>query len=150
MVGLLKSAQSCRAHHHVKAIIAPVVMFAIMGDTIHSTGNYTTLGVNIPDFSHYSKSSQTQWWQAFHILAIFIVVAVLGIMTAAASEPLYRDVIWNPNKIVDNWRSHRGCVGTAFVSIGLVITQVGTNILWLLCFHTMGNLGQGHKLLEFQ
>ncbi|KAK0480875.1 permease for cytosine/purines, uracil, thiamine, allantoin-domain-containing protein [Armillaria novae-zelandiae] len=145
----------------VKAIIAPVVMFAIMGVTVHSAGvsagdtplltnanpshgsllawsflanlnsclgNYATLGVNIPDFSRYSKSSRTQWWQAFHIPAIFTVVAVLGIMTAAVSEPLYGDVIWNPNNIVDNWRSRRGRAGAAFVSIGLVIAQVGTNV----------------------
>lgn len=116
----------------VKAVIAPVVMFAIMGVTVHSVGvsagdtplltnanplhgsllawsflanlnsclgNYATLGVNIPDFSHYSKSSRTQWWQAFHIPAIFTVVAVLGIMTAVVSEPLYGDVIWNPNEV---------------------------------------------------
>ncbi|KAK0446053.1 permease for cytosine/purines, uracil, thiamine, allantoin-domain-containing protein [Desarmillaria tabescens] len=153
-IGMTTAGTHIRWFFRFKSIIAPVVMIAIMGTTVHSAdvsagdtplltdanplhgsllawsflanhnsclGSYAMLGVNIPDFSRYSKSLRTQWWQAFHILAIFTVVTILGIMTAAVSEPLYEE-------IVDNWRSPRGRAGAAFVSIGLAIAQIGMNV----------------------
>ncbi|KAB5515364.1 permease for cytosine/purines, uracil, thiamine, allantoin-domain-containing protein [Coniochaeta sp. 2T2.1] len=147
-----------------KSIIAPIVFFAVFGDTLHRAGgtlshstvitqpntisgsvlawaffsnlngvlgNYATLGLNIADFSRYANKPSAQNVQAIVIPAIFTVVGLLGIFTAAAAETVYGEVLWNPITIIDHWMdsgSHGGRAAAAFAAIGLIIVTLGINI----------------------
>ncbi|KAL5114950.1 hypothetical protein ACEQ8H_007197 [Pleosporales sp. CAS-2024a] len=94
-------------------------------------GNYATLGLNIADFSRYATKPSAQNVQAFVIPFIFTIVGLLGIFTAAAAEPAYGQVIWNPIQIIGLWMesgSHRGRASAAFGAIGLLIVTLGINI----------------------
>ncbi|KAH4127776.1 hypothetical protein HBI17_007570 [Parastagonospora nodorum] len=94
-------------------------------------GNYSTLGLNIADFSRYANKPSAQNVQAFVIPFIFTIVGLLGIFTAAAAEPAYGHVIWNPIEIIDLWMesgSHGGRAAAAFGAIGLLIVTLGINI----------------------
>ncbi|KAJ4370854.1 hypothetical protein N0V86_008547 [Didymella sp. IMI 355093] len=94
-------------------------------------GNYATLGLNIADFSRYAKKPGAQNVQAFVIPFIFTIVGLLGIFTAAAAEPAYGKVEWNPIIIINYWQaggSHGGRAAAAFAAIGLLIVTLGINI----------------------
>lgn len=94
-------------------------------------GNYATLGLNIADFSRYANKPNAQNIQVVVIPAIFTIVGVLGIFTAAAAESAYGKVLWNPIDIIDMWMesgSHGGRAAAAFAAIGLIIVTLGINI----------------------
>lgn len=59
------------------------------------------------------------------------IVGLLGIFTAAASETVYGEIIWNPIEIIGKWEatgSGRGRAAAAFGAIGLIIVTLGINI----------------------
>lgn len=114
-------------------------------------GNYSTLGLNIADFSRYSNKPSAQNVQAVVIPVIFskfllfyalrsfklltkrspAIVGLLGIFTAAASQTAYGSVLWNPIDIISLWMesgSHGGRAAAAFGAIGLLIVTLGINI----------------------
>ncbi|KAF2670310.1 hypothetical protein BT63DRAFT_234466 [Microthyrium microscopicum] len=94
-------------------------------------GNYATLGLNIADFSRYANKPSAQNVQVFVIPVIFTIVGLLGIFTAAASETVYGEILWNPIDIINNWQmsgSHGGRAAAAFGAIGLIIVTLGINI----------------------
>ncbi|KAK4569408.1 hypothetical protein LTR86_003171 [Recurvomyces mirabilis] len=94
-------------------------------------GNYATLGLNIADFSRYANKPSAQNVQAIVIPIVFTIVGLLGIFTAAAAEPAYGQVMWNPIEIVKLWMesgSHASRAAAAFAAIGLLIVTLGINI----------------------
>lgn len=94
-------------------------------------GNYSTLGLNIADFSRYANKPSAQNVQAIVIPIIFTIVGLLGIFTAAASQSAYGSVLWNPIDIISLWMesgSHGGRAAAAFGAIGLLIVTLGINI----------------------
>ncbi|CZT51556.1 probable uracil permease [Rhynchosporium secalis] len=94
-------------------------------------GNYSTLGLNIADFSRYANKPSAQNVQAIVIPCIFTIVGLLGIFTAAAAETAYGKIIWNPTEIINLWMesgSHGGRAAAAFAAIGLIIVTLGINI----------------------
>ena len=105
--------------------------WAFFGNLNGVLGNYATLGLNIADFARYSNKPSAQNIQALVIPVIFTIVGLLGIFTAAASEPAYGRIIWNPVEIVELWSvsgSHSGRAASAFGAIGLIIVTLGINI----------------------
>lgn len=102
-----------------------------MADLNGVLGNYATLGLNIADFSRYSKKPSSQYVQAIVIPIIFTIVGLLGIFTAAASQTAYGKIHWNPIEIIDLWMesgSSGGRAAAAFGAIGLIIVTLGINI----------------------
>jgi NCS1 family nucleobase:cation symporter-1 len=94
-------------------------------------GNYATLGLNISDFARYAKKPSNTNIQALAIPFIFTVVGLLGIFTAAASEKVFNEIVWNPIVIIEDWSSsgsHGGRAASAFGAIGLIIVTLGINI----------------------
>lgn len=111
--------------------------WAFFGNLNGVLGNYATLGLNIADFSRYSKKVSDQNIQVIVIPVIFTIVGLLGIFTAAASQTAYPEyvaangIIWNPINIVELWSesgSHAGRAASAFGAIGLLIVTLGINI----------------------
>lgn len=94
-------------------------------------GNYATLGLNISDFARYAKKPSNTNIQVFAVPLIFTIVGLLGIFTAAASEKVYGEVVWNPVVIIEDWGSSGssgGRAASAFGAIGLIIVTLGINI----------------------
>lgn len=105
--------------------------WAFFGNLNGVLGNYATLGLNIADFSRYANKPSAQNVQAIVIPCIFTIVGLLGIFTAAASETVYGEIIWNPIEIINDWQSsgsHGGRAAAAFGAIGLIIVTLGINI----------------------
>ncbi|KAI1381416.1 uracil permease [Hypoxylon crocopeplum] len=93
------------------------------------TGGYSTLAVNIPDFSRFSKSRGAQLWQLPFIPIFKTIVGVFGIISASASKKVYGTVYWSPLEIINRWQGSPGGRAAAFFAASIwLLAQVSVNI----------------------
>lgn len=83
------------------------------------TGGFSTLAVNIPDFSRFSKKPGSQIWQLPFIPFFMTIVGLFGIIGASASKPIYGKVLWSPLDIVAQWQGSPGGRAAAFFCAAL-------------------------------
>ena len=100
----------------------------IMILTIFS-GGFSTLTVNIPDFSRFAKKPGHQVWQLPFIPFFMILISILGIVSASATKSLYGKVLWQPLDIVATWQTSPGGRAAAFFCAALwCLAQICVNI----------------------
>ncbi|KAI1139762.1 uracil permease [Hypoxylon sp. FL0543] len=93
------------------------------------TGGYSTLAVNIPDFSRFSKSRGAQLWQLPFIPIFKTLVGVFGIISASASKKVYGVVYWSPLDIIERWQGSPGGRAAAFFAASIwLLAQISVNI----------------------
>lgn len=93
------------------------------------TGGYSTLAVNIPDFSRFSKTRGAQLWQLPVIPIFKTIVGVFGIISASASKKVYGTVYWSPLEIIGQWQGSPGGRAAAFFAASIwLLAQVSVNI----------------------
>ncbi|KAI0002355.1 NCS1 nucleoside transporter [Xylariaceae sp. FL0662B] len=94
------------------------------------TGNWSTLAVNIPDFTRYAKSADGQYIQLPAMPIIFTACGVLGIVTTSASKVFSGEYLWNPLEIIAIWLEYGsgGRCAAFFAALAWYVAQVGTNI----------------------
>lgn len=140
----------------IKLCAAPVAAIAMMGWCIHKaggggdifalratatgqqyawlwlscmssvTGNWSTLAVNIPDFTRYAKSPNGQYIQLPAMPIIFTACGVLGIVTTSASKVFTGDYLWNPLDILAIWLDYGpgGRCAAFFAALAWYVAQV--------------------------
>lgn len=93
------------------------------------TGGFSTLAVNIPDFSRYSKNSGAQLWQLPCIPFFKVIVGIFGVVSASASMKIYGETLWSPLTIIATWQGTPGGRAAAFFA-GLVwlTAQISCNV----------------------
>ena len=89
-------------------------------------GYWSTLALNIPDFTRYSKSQSAQsWGQAFGLPVAMVLYTFVGIAVTSASEVLFGHAIWNPIELIGAF--HEPVV--AFVAlIAILVATLNVNI----------------------
>ncbi|OTA94937.1 hypothetical protein M434DRAFT_394158 [Hypoxylon sp. CO27-5] len=94
------------------------------------TGNWSTLAVNIPDFTRYAKSAKGQYIQLPAMPIIFTTCGILGIVTTSASKVFSGEYLWNPLEILAIWLEYGpgGRCAAFFAALAWYVAQVGTNI----------------------
>lgn len=93
------------------------------------TGGYSTLAVNIPDFSRFSRSRGAQLWQLPVIPVFKTLCGALGVISAGASRRLYGQTYWSPLEIIAQWPSTPGGRAAAFFAAGVwLLAQVSVNV----------------------
>lgn len=86
----------------------------------------STLSVNMPDFSRYSRASAK--WQIVYIPLIpvmFALIAFVGVACTSAGQAHYGQYLWNPADLMLQWEN-RAC--QFFVAAAMVLAIIGTNI----------------------
>lgn len=100
-----------------------------LGSMTSVTGSYSTLAVNIPDFSRFSKTPGAQIWQMPFIPIFKVAISACGIIAASASSKVYGTALWNPLLIIDHWHGSSGGRAAAFFcSVGWCLAQICLNI----------------------
>ncbi|KAH9908847.1 NCS1 nucleoside transporter [Xylariomycetidae sp. FL2044] len=94
------------------------------------TGTWSTLAVNIPDFTRYATTTKGQYIQLPAMPIIFTVCGVLGIITTSASKVFTGEYLWNPLEIIAIWLDYGagGRCAAFFAALAWYVAQVGTNI----------------------
>ncbi|KAI9573862.1 NCS1 nucleoside transporter family [Boletus coccyginus] len=88
-------------------------------------GAYSTLSVNIPDFTRYAKDETAQYVQPLIIPVIFVLCSFAGIAVTSAGIQLYGEVLWDPLLLIDKWDNRAAAF---FASFAFALATIGTNI----------------------
>ncbi|KAF6831319.1 ncs1 allantoate transporter [Colletotrichum musicola] len=94
------------------------------------TGQWATMGVNIPDFLRYANSPNGQLVQLPFVPMVFTICGALGIITTSATKVIVGEYLWNPLDIVSLWLADGsgGRAAAFFAALAWFIATVGTNI----------------------
>lgn len=88
-------------------------------------GLYSTLAVNIPDFTRYAKNEKAQFVQLLIIPTSFTLIGFIGIAVTSAGEVLYGATLWDPTTLIDRWDNRAAAF---FASFSFLLATLGTNI----------------------
>ncbi|THH07196.1 hypothetical protein EW145_g3553 [Phellinidium pouzarii] len=88
-------------------------------------GIYSTLAVNITDFTRYAKSERDQYIQLLIIPLAFTFCGFIGIAVTSAGATLYGNVFWDPLTLVNQWNNRAAAF---FASFSFCLATIGTNI----------------------
>ncbi|KAI0749670.1 NCS1 nucleoside transporter family [Daedaleopsis nitida] len=107
------------------ALSGSALSYAWLSALNSALGLYSTLAVNIPDFTRYAKNERAQYIQLFIIPVAFTLVGFAGIAVTSAGIVLYDDVLWDPLALIDRWDNRAAAF---FASFTFVLATLGTNI----------------------
>lgn len=88
----------------------------------------STVGVNIPDFTRYTKTPKQSLSQGLWFPLICSWVAIIGIVVTSASAVLYGEYLWDPIAIIDRWDGPAGRAAAFFAGVSWCLAQVCVNI----------------------
>lgn len=96
------------------------------------TGEFSTLAVNIPDFSRFSKTPGAQAFQGSFIPFFKILVSVLGLIAGGATKTLYGSILWQPLDILAVWNTQGtgGRAASFFCASLWCLAQVFPQLRW--------------------
>ncbi|KAF5641681.1 ncs1 allantoate transporter [Fusarium sp. NRRL 25303] len=92
------------------------------------TASWSTVGVNIPDFTRYLKKPRSAFSQAAYFPAVCSWVALLGIVVASASLPVFSTYVWDPIVIINSWNGPGGRAAAFFAGASWMLAQICVNI----------------------
>ncbi|KAL2209492.1 putative uracil permease [Sarocladium strictum] len=92
------------------------------------TASWSTVGVNIPDFTRYLKKPRSAISQAAYFPAVCSWVALLGIVVASASFPVFSTYVWDPIVIINSWTGPGGRAAAFFAGASWMLAQICVNI----------------------
>lgn len=108
--------------------------WAFLRSIIGCMANFSTLVINAPDFSRFSKTKNSSLWsQLFCIPFLFSTTCLIGILVTAAGYKLYGVNYWSPldvlQKFLDTAFYSSGTrAGVFLISFVFAIAQLGANI----------------------
>lgn len=88
-------------------------------------GIYSTLAVNIPDFTRYAKDERAQYIQLAIIPVAFTLCGFIGIAVTSAGAVLYGQILWDPLHLINEWDNRAAAF---FASFAFALATLGTNI----------------------
>ncbi|KAK4209184.1 putative uracil permease [Rhypophila decipiens] len=100
----------------------------IMSALNSCTASWSTVGVNIPDFTRYMANPRSSLTQGLWFPLVCSWVAIIGIVVTSASAVLYGEYLWNPISIIDKWEGPGGRAAAFFAGVSWCIAQICVNI----------------------
>ncbi|KAH8926525.1 hypothetical protein BT69DRAFT_1317542 [Atractiella rhizophila] len=88
-------------------------------------GGYSTVAVNIPDFSRYTKRPLWQWFQLVTLPFFYLITGLFGIIGASCSHDVYGTYLWSPFAIIAKWDSR---AAVFFASAAWAVAQISVNV----------------------
>ncbi|KAH8927302.1 hypothetical protein BT69DRAFT_1330568 [Atractiella rhizophila] len=88
-------------------------------------GGYSTVAVNIPDFSGYTKRPLWQWFQLVTLPFFYVITGLFGIIGASCSHDVYGTYLWSPFTIIAKWDSR---AAVFFASAAWAVAQISVNV----------------------
>jgi len=94
-------------------------------------GYWSTLALNIPDFTRYSKSQNAQaWGQAFGLPAAMALYTFVGIAATSASVVLFGHPIWNPIELIGAFHQpFLAFIALIAVLVATLNVNIGANVV---------------------
>lgn len=87
---------------------------------------WSTLALNIPDFSRYAKNQKAQFrGQLLGLPTTMTAFAFVGVFVTGATVLIYGEAIWSPDQVLAKMDSP---IAALFGAVGIVIATLTTNI----------------------
>lgn len=89
-------------------------------------GFWSTLSLNIPDFTRYGKSQRAQTWgQALGLPTTMTLFAFLSVMVTSGSQAVYGKAVWDPVQLAAKTDN---VVGILYALITVLVATLSVNI----------------------
>jgi len=97
-------------------------------------GNWATLALNIPDFTRFAKSRESQIvGQAFGLPVAMTLYSFIGIAYTSASVVVFGEPIWNPLTLLGRFHQPLlAMVALISILIATLTVHIGANVVGLL------------------
>jgi NCS1 family nucleobase:cation symporter-1 len=93
-------------------------------------GFWATLALNIPDFTRFAHSQRDQvLGQAIGLPGPMAILAVIAVVTTAATRVVYGRAIWDPVELATNLPGLAALLGLLVVSIDTVSCNIAANLV---------------------
>lgn len=112
------------------SVSGPTRSWLIMWSLNSCTASWSTVGVNIPDFTRFMREPRAALTQSVFFPVICSWVAIIGVVVASASSLVYPDqgYVWDPIVIIDSWEGAGGRAAAFFAGSSWLIAQICVNI----------------------
>ncbi|GAA6038446.1 hypothetical protein JCM8097_007655 [Rhodosporidiobolus ruineniae] len=111
---------------------APDLGWAFMSAVNSAVGSYSTLSLNIGDFTRYARRPRDQMAQVLVIPICFISTAMMGIVIASGGYKVHnlQKIQFDPTRLIANWSVDTPLQRAAlfFFAFSLALSQMGSNI----------------------
>ena len=93
-------------------------------------GFWATLALNIPDFTRFARSQKDQvLGQALGLPGPMAILAVIAVITTAATRMVFGRAIWDPVELATNLPGLAALIGLLVVSIDTVSCNIAANLV---------------------
>ncbi|KAK5657608.1 hypothetical protein OQA88_3187 [Cercophora sp. LCS_1] len=92
------------------------------------TASWSTVGVNIADFTRYTTTPKQALTTGLWFPLICSFIAIIGIVVTSASGVVFGEYLWNPIAIIDKWEGPGGRAAAFFAGVSWCLAQVCVNI----------------------
>ena len=118
--------------HQPAQVHGSELAWGIIKGIMASISNFATLIVNDPDFARLArKPSDALWSQLITIPVGFAITSFIGIIVSSSATVVYKEQIWNPLDILNNFLDEGGSAtrfGVFVIATAFTLAQLGTNI----------------------
>jgi NCS1 family nucleobase:cation symporter-1 len=94
-------------------------------------GFWSTLSLNIPDFSRYAKSQRAQvLGQALGLPPTMAFYSFIGIVVTSATVVVFGEAIWEPVEVINRFESKwLSCVALVALAVATLSTNIAANVV---------------------
>ncbi|BGP42049.1 hypothetical protein JCM10449v2_006051 [Rhodotorula kratochvilovae] len=106
--------------------------WAFMAALISAVGSYSTLSLNIGDFTRYAKRPRDQFAQVLVIPTCFTATALMGVAIASGGYKVHNlaKIQFDPTRLMNSWSTETGMerAGMFFFGFAMALSNLGSNI----------------------
>lgn len=100
-----------------------------------AVGSYSTLSLNIGDFTRYAKRPRDQFAQVLVIPVCFTATALMGVAIASGGYKVHglAKIQFDPTRLMNNWSTDSGLerAGLFFFGFAMALSNLGSNSAFL-------------------
>jgi nucleobase:cation symporter-1, NCS1 family len=109
----------------------PAFWTAFGGGLTAMVGFWSTLSLNIPDFSRYAKSQRDQViGQAIGLPPTMTFYSLIGIVVTSATIVIFGEAIWDPVEVINRMGSKwLSCIALIALAVATLSTNIAANVV---------------------
>jgi NCS1 family nucleobase:cation symporter-1 len=104
---------------------------AFGGGLTAMVGFWSTLSLNIPDFSRYAKTQRDQIiGQAVGLPPTMVLYSFIGIVVTSATVVIFGEAIWDPVEVINRFGNKTvSCIALIALAIATLSTNIAANVV---------------------
>lgn len=126
--GIAASTDKHQLWYDDNKISGPQFSWVFVGSLTSSLATFTTLAVNVNDFTRYSDDRMAPYLQIIVLPVFIFFISAIGVIMGKASEQLWGEAMWDPLLVLDKWTSPGGRAASFFLALVFLFGQICVNL----------------------